>query len=247
MDSSRSEEVIKRIIESDKVPQHIAIIMDGNGRWAKKQGNIRAFGHQSGVSSVRRVIDGSLNVGVKYLTLYTFSTENWNRPKSEVNALMSLLVKTINDEREILISKGVRVVAIGNRDDLYDDARKSIEDIEEITKDNRNLVLNIALSYSGRSEIVKAVNDIISSGVKSIDETSFSNYLYTKNYPDPDLIIRSGGEFRVSNFLLWQIAYSEFYVTETLWPEFSEEEYYKAIDLYLNRERRFGKTSEQIN
>ncbi|PID27963.1 MAG: isoprenyl transferase [Candidatus Cloacimonadota bacterium] len=246
MDRDVKEQLFETINKNPKLPKHVAIIMDGNGRWAKKQGNIRTFGHQSGVSSVREVIDGSLNLGISYLTLYTFSTENWNRPKSEVNALMSLLVKTIEDEKKILMEKNVKVRAIGKREDLYKEARESIEEIEELTKNNSGLNLNIALSYSGRSEIINGINRLISDGVREVDEDILSSYLYTKDMPDPDLVIRTGGEFRVSNFLLWQIAYSEFYVTDILWPEFNEQNFYEAISFYLNRERRFGKTSEQL-
>ncbi|MBN1970921.1 MAG: isoprenyl transferase [Candidatus Delongbacteria bacterium] len=238
---------LKMELKKREIPTHIAIIMDGNGRWAKKQGNLRTFGHVHGVDSVREILDAATEIDLKYLTLYTFSKENWNRPEFEVKALMSLLVETINKETVTLMNKNVKVKAIGRIEDLTDNARNTILNLEKITENNNGLHLNIAISYSGREEIIHAVKTIIDNNIIDINEDVFSSFLYTAGMPDPDLLIRTGGELRVSNFLLWQIAYSEIYVTEVLWPDFSKIDFLKAIEYYQSRERRFGKTSEQIN
>lgn len=239
-------------LDKDKVPQHIAIIMDGNGRWAKQQGEDRIFGHHEGVNSVREIVEAAAEVGVKYLTLYAFSTENWNRPKEEVDALMELLVATISMETPQLNKNGVKLEAIGNLKSLpqgcYDELQQSID----ITKNNSRLTLVLALSYSSKWEIIEAVKQLASevkegkTAIDSIDENSIAQHLCTKKYPDPELMIRTSGEHRISNFLLWQLAYAEFYFTDTLWPDFRKKEFFEAIKSYQSRERRFGKTSEQI-
>ncbi|MDA3837684.1 MAG: isoprenyl transferase [Candidatus Delongbacteria bacterium] len=236
----------KKVEEHGKIPMHVAIIMDGNGRWAMKQGMNRVNGHVKGVNSVRDVLEISTDIGVQHLTIYVFSKENWNRPEFEVNSLMSLLVNTIAKEINSLMERNIRVKLIGEIQDLPDKARQSIVDIISETENNTGMTLQLAISYSGREEIINAVNSIIESGKKDITEEDFSKYLYTANLPDPELLIRTGGDFRVSNFLLWQIAYTEFYITDILWPEFSKYDFLQAIDSYQNRERRFGKTSAQI-
>lgn len=242
-----TDELIFKIKERKNIPSHIAVIMDGNGRWAKKQNKNRVFGHNEGVNSARDIIESANDIGVKYLTLYTFSKENWNRPALEVNALMSLLVKTILDEIDSLNEKNILVKVIGNLDDLPKEAKQSMVDAIADTQKNTGMQLNIALSYSGRDEIVNAVNQILKEKkYDNIDENIFQDYLYTKNMPDPELLIRTGGEMRVSNFLLWQIAYTEMFVTETFWPDFSKKEFFEAVLSYQSRERRFGKTTEQI-
>ena len=236
----------KKVEGNGKIPKHVAIIMDGNGRWAMKQGMNRVNGHVEGVNSVRDVLEISTDIGIEHLTIYVFSKENWNRPEFEVNSLMSLLVSTITKEIDSLMERNIRVQLIGEIQDLPEKAGKSIVDIISETKNNTGMTLQLAISYSGREEIINAVNSIIQSGKKDITEEDFSNYLYTANLPDPELLIRTGGEFRVSNFLLWQIAYTEFYITDILWPEFTKYDFLKAVDSYQNRERRFGKTSAQI-
>ncbi|NOR46252.1 MAG: isoprenyl transferase [Candidatus Delongbacteria bacterium] len=243
---SKLEELLKKVEENGKIPKHVAIIMDGNGRWAMKQGMNRVNGHVEGVNSVRDVLEISTDIGVQHLTIYVFSKENWNRPEFEVNSLMSLLVNTITKEINSLMERNIRVQLIGEIQDLPEKAGQSIIDIIAETENNTGMTLQLAISYSGREEIINAVNSIIKSGKKDITEEDFSKYLYTAEIPDPELLIRTGGEFRVSNFLLWQIAYTEFYITDTLWPEFSKYEFLQAIDSYQNRERRFGKTSAQI-
>ena len=236
-----------------KKPNHIAIIMDGNGRWAKKKGRPRAFGHSEGVNSVRNILEASIDLKVSYLTLYTFSTENWNRPKTEVTALMKLLVFTLEREIKNLMKQNVKVNVLGRLKDLPKEVEKAMSNAIDKTKNNSGLNLNIAISYSSRLEIldsVKAIAEKVKNDdikVDDIDESVFSNHLYSKDIPDPDLLIRTSGEFRISNFLLWQLAYTEMYITETLWPEFRREEFIQAIASYLNRERRFGKVSEQIS
>ncbi len=241
-----------QIVSNRNIPSHIAIIMDGNGRWAKEKGLPRFAGHREGINSVREITRVCGELGVKHLTLYTFSSENWSRPKKEVSALMTLLLKTIRKEIVELDKKNVRLTAIGSLEDLPVDAQKGILDGIEQTKTNTGLNLILALSYSGRQEILCAINaichDIEAGKIKkdSISEDLFKTYLYTANVPDPELLIRTGGEKRVSNFLLWQIAYSEFYITDTYWPRFREEELYIAIKNYQERERRFGKVSEQL-
>ena len=239
-------------IDTTKVPQHIAIIMDGNGRWAKQKGENRIYGHYEGVNSVREVVEACGEVGVKFLTLYAFSTENWNRPKEEVDALMELLVATISMETEKLHKKNVRLQAIGNLNSLPPACLQELNESIATTQNNRGLTLVLALSYSAKWEILNAVKQIaadVKSGALAMDAITddyFSNQLCTINIPDPELIIRTSGEHRVSNFLLWQLAYSEFYFTDTLWPEFRKEELFASIINYQNRERRFGKISEQL-
>ncbi|WP_051585784.1 isoprenyl transferase [Caldanaerobius polysaccharolyticus] len=233
-------------IDGSKIPQHIAIIMDGNGRWAQKRGMPRTAGHRAGIKTVKRIIEFCSQIGVKYLTLYAFSTENWKRPEREVSALFKLLVYYLRREVMELNKNNVRLNFIGDISSFKDDVRFEIERAKQLLKDNDGLIVNLALNYGGRLEIVNAVKEIIK-GVKSskiseedIDEKLFSNYIYTAGMPDPDLLIRTGGEYRVSNFLLWQIAYSELWYTDTLWPDFSEKDLLSAIADYQERERRFG-------
>jgi undecaprenyl diphosphate synthase len=236
-----------------KLPQHIAIIMDGNGRWAKDRGKLRIFGHRKGVLSVRDVVEGAVGLGVQYLTLYTFSTENWNRPKLEVMAIMELMVTTIHKEIKNFMEKNVRLNAIGDLAMLPKKCFDELNNAIETTSANTGLVLTLALSYSSRYEIVRAAKNIaakVQSGelsINDIDETVFENNLYTADMPDPELLIRTSGEFRISNYLLWQIAYAELYFTPKLWPDFRKEDMYEAILDYQKRERRFGMTSEQVN
>lgn len=243
---------IKEQLKKNNVPKHVAIIMDGNGRWAKEQGEDRVYGHISGVHSVRETLTAAAEIGVKFLTLYTFSTENWNRPKEEVDALMDLLVRTIAGEVDALNENGVRLQTIGDTDSLPESCLKELNKAKEETAKNTKITLILALSYSSRLEMVNAVKQIAEAtvqkklGTHEINEELISSYLSTANIPDPDLLIRTSGEVRISNFLLWQIAYSELYFTETLWPDFKEIDFYKAILEYQNRERRFGKTSAQI-
>jgi undecaprenyl diphosphate synthase len=239
-------------LNKNQLPIHVAVIMDGNGRWAKKKGNIRIFGHKNAIKAVTDVVEASVEIGVKYLTLYAFSTENWNRPKIEVNALMSLLVSTINTELKTLNKNNVRLLAIGNLESLPKNVHKKLKEAIENTAGNTGLSLVLALSYSSRWEITNAVkkiaDDIVARKIenKDINENLFSSYLTTDGIPDPDLLIRTSGELRISNFLMWQMAYTELYFTDTLWPDFSKNDYYKAIYEYQHRERRFGKTSEQL-
>ena len=239
-------------LDKNNIPKHVAIIMDGNGRWAKQKGEMRIFGHTNGVESVRESLTAAAEIGVKYLTLYAFSTENWNRPKEEVAALMDLLVKAIYDEVEELNEKGVRLETIGNTSILPVSCREALSKAKERTKDNNRITLILALSYSSRWEIAKAVKTMAEESisgkldVETINEDLISSYLSTSNFPDPELLIRTSGENRVSNFLMWQLAYTELYFTETLWPDFKKEHFFKAIKDYQDRERRFGKTSEQI-
>ena len=241
----------KEQIDSANVPQHVASIVDGNGRWAKKQGNIRLVGHKFGVGSVRTVTEAAAAIGIRYLTLFVFSTENWNRPAAEVQGLMSLLSSTIDGELADLMKNNVRLQVVGDwnlPNALADKLRKSVEQ----TKNNTGLTLVLALSYSGRWDMTQAAKAIareVAEGKLApdqIDDSVFQNHLATAQTPDPELVIRTSGEFRISNFLLWQAAYSEFYFTSTLWPDFNAEELYKAIVDYQHRERRFGKTSEQV-
>ncbi|MFM1998229.1 MAG: hypothetical protein RL204_176 [Bacteroidota bacterium] len=231
-----------------RIPKHVAIIMDGNGRWAKSQGKERIFGHFNGVEAVRASLKAATKAGVKYLTLYAFSTENWNRPKEEVEALMNLLVQTIMGEIEELDKNEVRLHTIGNIDNLPASCQAELEKGMERTKNNSKINLILALSYSSRWEIGNAIKQIISEGIEEeeITDELISSYLTTSAFPDPELLIRTSGEIRISNFLLWQIAYSELYFTETLWPDFSEEDFFKALVDYQSRERRFGKISEQL-
>jgi len=242
-----------KIIEGNKnLPKHIAIIMDGNGRWASKRKLPRVAGHQEGINSVREIVKLSGEIGIKYLTLYTFSKENWQRPIIEVNALMKLLSRTIKKEINELDRNNVRLQIIGNINEIPKTTREDLLKGVEKTKNNTGLTLILALSYGSREEILNTVKQIAKEvemgkySSEDICEKTIINKLYTKNIPDPDLVIRTSGEFRISNFLLWQSAYSEYYITSVYWPEFRKEEYLKAIGNYLNRERRFGKTSEQI-
>lgn len=228
------------------IPQHIAIIMDGNGRWAKKRGLPKIMGHRQGVESVKKIVRSSVKFGVKYLTIYAFSAENWQRPRNEVRALFKLLENFLKKETRLLHENGVRLRVIGERDKIQPDLRKRIEQVEKDTARNSALVLNVALSYGARQEIVNAARILSEEAKKGdiepskIDEKLFARYLYTRDCPDPDLLIRTSGEMRVSNFLLWQISYSELYVTEKLWPDFGEADLKKAIEEYQRRERRFG-------
>jgi len=239
-------------IDKNKVPKHIAIIMDGNGRWAKKRGLLRVFGHEKGAKAVRETIEAAGESGVTHLTLYAFSTENWNRPKAEVDKLMNLLVSSLKKEFKTLNENNIKLCAIGNLEELPAKANKELTEVIEKTKDNDKLVLTLALSYGSRNEIVETVkgiaekvkNNIIS--IENIDDSIINEHLYTRNLPEVDLLIRTSGEQRISNFLLWQIAYAELYFTDVLWPDFKKEDLYKAILNYQNRERRFGKTSEQL-
>ncbi len=242
----------KENIDKSKLPRHIAVIMDGNGRWAKKQGKLRIFGHENGVISVRETAEAAAELGIEYLTLYAFSTENWKRPRLEVEALMGLLLKTINIEIKTLNKNNIRLQAIGNLNALNGSIRKRLLTAIEETKNNTRMTLILALSYSSHQEIVEAVKQISTQyknqeiELEDINEQMISDHLFTKDFPDPELLIRTSGEFRISNFLLWQLAYSEIYITPKLWPDFRKEDLYEAIVNYQHRERRFGKTSEQI-
>lgn len=239
-------------IDKERVPAHIAIIMDGNGRWAQARNLERVDGHREGVVSVRKVVEAAAKASVKYLTLYTFSTENWNRPDEEVKALMDLMVHAVANETEDLIKNGIRLQSIGDIGRLPEKTRDSLHECMNKTRAGENLTLILALSYSSKWELTEAARKIsadVKKGVlneNDINEQTIEKYLATYGTPDPDLLIRTGGEFRLSNFLLWQTSYSEFYFSETFWPDFREEELYKAIIDYQQRERRFGKTSEQI-
>lgn len=243
---------LKNQINTAKLPKHIAIIMDGNGRWAEKHGEHRVFGHQNGVKSVRDVTEAATELGVQFLTLYAFSTENWNRPVEEVNALMELLVLTISREKETLNKNNVRLMAIGDIESLPEKCREELKIAISETSGNTRMSLVLALSYSSRWEITNAMK-LIAAKVKAgevkpedVNEEMISEHLTTKGIPDPELMIRTSGENRISNFLLWQLAYTELYFTEILWPEFGKEEFYSAIINYQNRERRFGMVSAQI-
>lgn len=237
-------------LDKTRIPAHIAIIMDGNGRWAAKRGLERSYGHQAGVETVRRITAACTKLGVKFLTLYTFSTENWNRPSDEISALMGLVLSSLEDE--IFMKNDVRFQVIGDIARLPEDVQKKLHETEEHTKDNATMTMVVALSYSSRWEITKAVQDIVIDvkagkiSEQAICEDMVSKYLQTAIMPDPDLLIRTGGEVRVSNYLLWQIAYSELYFCDTFWPDFAEEDLYHAIANYQSRQRRFGKTEQQI-
>ncbi|PKL89147.1 MAG: di-trans,poly-cis-decaprenylcistransferase [Ignavibacteriae bacterium HGW-Ignavibacteriae-2] len=243
---------IESVKELGNIPKHIAIIMDGNGRWARKRGLPRVAGHQQGIVTVREIVETCTTLGVQYLTLYTFSTENWKRPKFEVSTLMRLIVKSLRDETDELNANNIRLTTIGNIDILPQLVKDELNDAFERTKNNKRMVLNLALSYSGRWEITEAIKKIahdVKNGLDAdqITEETISSYLTTANMPDPDLLIRSGGELRISNFLLWQIAYSEIFVTEILWPDFNYNTLLDAVTDYQNRERRFGLVSEQLH
>ncbi|MBG6186344.1 isoprenyl transferase [Flavobacterium sp. CAN_S2] len=239
-------------IDATRLPKHLAIIMDGNGRWAKQQGLLRALGHESGTKSVKVIIEASAKLGIEFLTLYAFSTENWNRPKLEVETLMKVLINSLKKELTTLQKNNIKLNAIGNLEKLPKSAQKELLDVIDKTKDNTQMTLTLALSYGSREELVSAVKNICSKvknniiSIDSIDDSIINEHLYTQNLPDVDLLIRTSGEHRISNFLLWQIAYSELYFTDILWPDFKEQDLYEAIISYQKRERRFGKTSEQI-
>ncbi|WP_027078302.1 isoprenyl transferase [Maribacter antarcticus] len=239
-------------IEVSNLPSHLAIIMDGNGRWAKEQGKHRVFGHENGVKTVKNTVENCAKVGIKYLTLYTFSTENWNRPKIEIETLMRLLVSSLRKELKNFNKNNIRLNTIGNISALPSKANRELKEVMDKTRSNTGMTLTLALSYGSREELQSAVkaiaikvkNNIISP--ENIDETIINNHLYTHNLPDVDLLIRTSGEHRISNFLLWQIAYAELYFINVFWPDFSEHHLVEAIKNYQNRERRFGKTSEQL-
>ncbi len=243
---------LKSSIRNLDLPKHIAIIMDGNGRWAKDQGLKRVLGHQNGTKAVRETVEGAVELGIKNLTLFAFSTENWKRPQLEINTLMKLLVSSLKKELPTLLKNNIRLLAIGNLQSLPSKAYNELNEVMSKTATHSGLTLTLALSYGAREEIVKAVKDI-SEKVKNniispenLDETIINEHLYTQNLPEVDLLIRTSGEYRVSNFLLWQIAYAELYFTPVFWPEFNKEDLFKAIVNYQQRERRFGKTSEQL-
>jgi undecaprenyl diphosphate synthase len=243
----------KEHIDFNNLPLHIAVIMDGNGRWAKKKGAMRIFGHRNAVQAVRDVTEGCGELGIKYLTLYAFSTENWGRPKEEIEGLMELLVNTLKQEIKTLMENQVKLITLGDTSHLPGDCQKNLAWAMDKTKDNSGLTLILALSYSGRWEITRAVKaiakDVEAGKLKEgdISEKVVESYLQTSGIPDPELLIRTSGEMRISNFLLWQIAYTELYITPTLWPDFRKEHLFEAIWAYQQRERRFGKTSEQLN
>lgn len=237
---------------SGKIPNHVAVIMDGNGRWAQQKGKIRVFGHKNGVQSVRDTIEAAAEIGISVLTLYAFSTENWKRPKTEVDALMNLLIDSLKKEIKTLQKNEIQLKAIGNIDQLPLKAQKGLDEVISLTANNKRMVLNLALSYGSRSEILEAVKTISKKVVnnelqiENIDEKTINNHLYTFSLPDVDFLIRTSGEQRISNFLLWQAAYAELYFTNILWPDFKKKDFYEAITEYQKRERRYGKTSEQI-
>lgn len=255
-DNDQTEEDKKlqeQVKSSGAVPDHIAIIMDGNGRWAQKKGNIRLFGHKAGVESVRDITESCAQLGVGYLTLYAFSTENWNRPPAEINGLMKLLVQTLRNEAERLNRNDIKLVTIGQTERLPERCQKQLQEVIDLTADNKRMQLCLALSYSGRWDIKKAVKKIAQEVEKGnltpdqIDDDLIGSFLSTASVPDPDLIIRTSGEFRISNFLLWQLAYSELYITETYWPDFRRDELYKAIFSFQKRDRRYGKVKNGHN
>ena len=243
----------KSLINPNNIPKHVAVIMDGNGRWAKGKGMNRVFGHRNALTAVRETVEAASELGTEAITLYAFSTENWKRPKTEVNALMSLLISSLNKELHTFQENDVRVNAIGNIESLPKNAQKTLQEVIHKTTNNQRIVLTLALSYGAREEIVNTIKNISKKVVNNelrieeIDEKIINNHLYTFNLPDVDLMLRTSGEKRISNFLLWQMAYAELYFTNILWPDFRKEHFYDAIIEYQNRERRFGKTSEQID
>lgn len=243
---------LKEQINTEKLPFHIAVIMDGNGRWARQRGLDRVLGHQQGVNAVRNVIEAAAELGISYLTLYAFSTENWGRPDEEVSALMGIMIQSLNKETDTLIKNNIRMMTIGDVDRLADDVRERLYETINLTSSCTGLNLVVAISYSSRWEITEAARKLakdVKNGIvdtDSVDEEKFEEYLTTAGIPDPDLMIRTSGEMRISNFLLWQMAYTELYITEVLWPDFGKDDLYKAVIEYQSRERRFGKTSEQI-
>ncbi|WP_395044484.1 isoprenyl transferase [Flavobacterium sp.] len=239
-------------IHLDNLPKHVAIIMDGNGRWAKQKGLLRAFGHENGTKSVRTTVESCAKLGIENLTLYAFSTENWNRPKLEVDTLMKLLVHSLKNELKTLQENNIKLNSIGNLNRLPKSIQKELNEVITLTKDNSKMVLTLALSYGSREELINAIKNISDKvknntiSIDTIDESIINEHLYTHNLPEVDLLIRTSGEHRISNFLLWQIAYAELFFTDVLWPDFTEQHLYEAIISYQKRERRFGKTSEQI-
>jgi len=239
-------------LNPDKLPQHVAIIMDGNGRWAKRRGLTRIVGHQKGIESVKDVVKMSRELGIKWLTLYAFSEENWKRPRYEIKALMNLLTRYLTTESKEMLDNGIRLLSIGQTEKLPPEVQKTLWQTIEKTAHNKEMNLTLALSYGGRQEIVWAVKNMLKDvekatlNVKQITEERLSHYLYTSNVPDPDLLIRTSGEYRISNFLLWQIAYTEIFISPILWPDFHRERYMEALLDYQKRERRFGSTGEQI-
>jgi undecaprenyl diphosphate synthase len=241
------EDLLKHI-KPEKLPAHVAIIMDGNGRWARRQGKDRVFGHLHGVNTVRNIVEAARELEIPYLTLYTFSTENWNRPAGEVNALMKLLSETTLKEEKNLVENQIRLQIIGDLSGLPPETRNNFQRVLEKTSGNYRMTLSLALNYGGKKEIIQAVNNLVKnhSGKKNITEKDFENYLQSGILPDVDLLIRTGGEKRISNFLLWKAAYAELYFTDILWPDFGKEDFYRALTDYQKRERRYGKTSEQI-
>lgn len=251
-ETAEATEVLLNAVDKDKLPRHIAIIMDGNGRWAREQGQDRLFGHFHGVESVRNIVEGCAELGIEYLTLYAFSTENWDRPENEVNGLMELLVDTIRKETETLNRNNIKLHVIGDRRMLGKEINDELDESLELTSGNSGLNLIMALSYSGRWELVNAVKSIaadVESGklhAADISEQTLQRYLWTSEFPDPELMIRTSGEYRISNFLLFQLAYAELYFTNTRWPDFRKKHLYEAIIDFQHRERRYGKTSEQI-
>ena len=226
--------------EIKEVPQHIAIIMDGNGRWAKSKGMPRIYGHREGVKTVRKILKKAQSMNIKYLTLYAFSTENWKRPKEEVNGLMKLFKEYLKKEKKEFDKNNVKLIFSGSREGVNKDLLEEMDNCVEFLQKNNGITLNLAFNYGGRREIIEAVNKVIAQNKEKISEEDFSEYLYHGEVPDPELVIRTSGEFRISNFLLWEIAYSEFYITEKMWPEFSEDEFENAVDYYRKRDRRFG-------
>jgi undecaprenyl diphosphate synthase len=251
-EKQKDERLQEELKASGAIPSHIAIIMDGNGRWARKRGLPRVAGHKRGVDTVREIVEACAEIGVKYLTLYTFSTENWNRPKDEVSTLMRLLLSSLKARLDELNENDIKLTSIGDLSSLPVEVQKQLETDIEKTKNNKRMTLNLALSYSGRWELINAVKSISERvlnkdlDLDDIDEKIISDSLTTKSIPDPELLIRTSGEFRVSNFLLWQIAYSEFVILDVLWPDFTRDHLYNSIEVYQSRERRFGKVSEQI-
>lgn len=245
-------ESIRNRLDNDRIPRHVAVIMDGNGRWAEKHGKARVFGHERGVESVRSVVEGAGEIGVKHLTLYAFSTENWNRPKEEVDALMGLLIMAIESETQALMKNNVRLTTIGDLSVIPENVREKLDASIRYLESNTGLNLILALSYSSKWEIINAVRNLSQDAIENkikperINNELFERYLNTANVPDPELLIRTSGEYRISNFLLWQIAYSELYFTEKLWPDFRKEDFFEAILDFQSRERRFGKTREQL-
>lgn len=243
---------LKDKIDRNKLPQHVAVIMDGNGRWAKKKGNQRIFGHQNGVKAVRETVEAAAELGIKFLTLYAFSTENWKRPQNEVNALMHLLISTLNTEIKTLQDNNVRLLAIGDLDSLPANVHKQLNNTIELTASNTGLSLVLALSYSGRWELLHAIKNIVQLACEGkispeqLNDETFYQYMQSSFMPYPELLIRTSGEYRISNFLLWQIAYTELYFTPILWPDFRKEHFFEAILDFQKRERRFGKTSDQL-